>query len=34
MNYLSVEDLKYRWGDTVLFDGISFGISQGEKISP
>lgn len=33
MNYLSVEDIKYRWGDTVLFDGISFGISQGEKVA-
>lgn len=33
MNYLSVEGLNYRWGDTVLFDGVSFGISEGEKVA-
>ena len=33
MNYLSVEDVRYRWGDTILFDGVSFGISQGEKVA-
>ncbi|MEE1348100.1 MAG: ATP-binding cassette domain-containing protein, partial [Bacteroidales bacterium] len=33
MNYLSVEDLRFRWGDITLFDGISFGISEGQKVA-
>ncbi len=33
MNYLSVEDVKYRWGDVVLFNGVSFGISEGDKVA-
>ncbi len=33
MNYLSVEDLHFRWGDITLFDGISFGISEGQKVA-
>lgn len=33
MNYLSVEDVKYRWGDVTLFDGVSFGISEGQKVA-
>lgn len=33
MNYLSVEDVRYRWGDVVLFDGVSFGISEGQKVA-
>lgn len=31
MNYLSVENLTYHWGDICLFDDITFGISEGEK---
>ena len=33
MNYLSVEDVKYRWGDVTLFDGVNFGISEGQKVA-
>lgn len=31
MNYLSVENLSYHWGDVCLFDDISFGINEGQK---
>ncbi len=31
MNYLSVENLTYHWGDICLFDDITFGISEGQK---
>ncbi len=33
VNYLSVENLSYRWGDVLMFDNISFGISQGQKVA-
>ncbi|MEM7375664.1 MAG: ABC-F family ATP-binding cassette domain-containing protein [Bacteroidota bacterium] len=33
MNYLSAENLSRAYGDKVLFDGISFGIDQGQKIA-
>lgn len=31
MNYLSVENLSYHWGEACLFDDISFGINEGQK---
>ncbi len=31
MNYLSVENLTYHWGDICLFDNIGFGINEGQK---
>ena len=31
MNYLSVENLSHHWGDTCLFNNISFGLSEGQK---
>lgn len=31
MNYLSVENLSYHWGDIRLFDDICFGINEGQK---
>ena len=33
MNYLSVENLTYHWGDICLFDDITFGISEGQKVA-
>lgn len=33
MNYLSVESLSKNFGDRVLFEDISFGIDQGQKIA-
>ncbi len=33
MNYLSVENLTYHWGDICLFDNITFGISEGQKVA-
>jgi len=33
MNFLSVEDLSKSYGDKVLFEGISFGIEQGQKVA-
>ncbi len=33
MNYLSVETLSKAFGDKVLFQNISFGIDQGQKIA-
>jgi ATP-binding cassette subfamily F protein uup len=32
MNYLSVENISKSYGDLTLFEGISFGINQGQKI--
>ncbi|MDH5603482.1 MAG: ABC-F family ATP-binding cassette domain-containing protein [Cyclobacteriaceae bacterium] len=31
MNYLSVENISMSFGDRVLFEGVSFGVAQGEK---
>lgn len=31
MNYLSVENLTYHWGDIRLFDNLNFGINEGQK---
>ena len=33
MNYLSVENLSKSYGNKVLFDAISFGISKGQKMA-
>ena len=33
MNYLSVENLSKSYGDKVLFEKITFGISQGDKVA-
>lgn len=33
MNYLSAESVSKNFGDKVLFDDISFGIDQGEKVA-
>ncbi|HAA15566.1 MAG TPA: ABC transporter [Cytophagales bacterium] len=33
MNYLSVDGLSKAYGEKVLFESISFGISQGEKVA-
>lgn len=33
MNYLSVESLTKSYGERVLFDEISFGVAQGEKVA-
>ncbi|SMO81446.1 ATP-binding cassette, subfamily F, uup [Saccharicrinis carchari] len=32
MNYLSVENLTHHWGDIQLFDNLTFGVSEGQKI--
>ncbi|WP_075601672.1 ABC-F family ATP-binding cassette domain-containing protein [Saccharicrinis aurantiacus] len=32
MNYLSVEDLTQHWGEIKLFDNLTFGISEGQKV--
>ncbi|MGQ1784082.1 MULTISPECIES: ABC-F family ATP-binding cassette domain-containing protein [unclassified Saccharicrinis] len=32
MNYLSVENLTHHWGDIRLFDNLTFGVSEGQKI--
>ncbi|MCW3804820.1 ABC-F family ATP-binding cassette domain-containing protein [Plebeiibacterium marinum] len=32
MNYLSVENLTHHWGDIRLFDNLTFGVSEGEKV--
>ncbi|GAF02989.1 ABC-F family ATP-binding cassette domain-containing protein [Saccharicrinis fermentans] len=32
MNYLSVENLTHHWGDIQLFDDLTFGVSEGQKI--
>jgi ATP-binding cassette subfamily F protein uup len=31
MNYLSVENLTYHWGDIRLFNNLNFGINEGQK---
>ncbi len=33
INYLSVNGLKKSFGERVLFDGLTFGIAQGEKVA-
>ena len=33
MNYLSVENLSKSYGVNILFEGISFGINQGQKVA-
>jgi len=33
VNYLSVENLTQDWGDVRLFDDISFGLSEGQKVA-
>jgi ATP-binding cassette subfamily F protein uup len=33
MNYLSVENLSKSYGDKVLFEKITFGISYGDKVA-
>ncbi len=33
INYLSAENLTQHWGDVRLFDNISFGLSEGQKIA-
>jgi ATP-binding cassette subfamily F protein uup len=33
MNYLSVEDLGKNYGERVLFEGLTFGLSQGDKMA-
>ena len=33
MNYLSVENLKKSFGDRQILDGLTFGVSQGEKVA-
>ncbi len=33
INYLSVENVSHNWGDVVLFDDLTFGISEGQKVA-
>ena len=33
MNYLSVENLGKNYGERVLFEGLTFGLSQGDKMA-
>ncbi|WP_439184943.1 ABC-F family ATP-binding cassette domain-containing protein [Carboxylicivirga taeanensis] len=33
INYLSVENLTQHWGDIRLFDSISFGLNEGQKVA-
>lgn len=33
MNYLSVENVSKSYGDRVLFDGLNFGLSKGDKVA-
>ncbi len=33
VNYLSVENLTHYWGEIPLFENISFGLSEGQKIA-
>ncbi len=33
INYLSVENVSHNWGETVLFDDLTFGISEGQKVA-
>ena len=32
MNFLSVENISKAYGELTLFEGISFGINQGQKV--
>ncbi len=32
INYLSVEDLSKRYGDRMIFEGLTFGITKGQKV--
>jgi ATP-binding cassette subfamily F protein uup len=32
-NYLSVENLSHSWGETLLFDNLNFGLSEGQKVA-
>ena len=33
MNYLSVENLAKNYGERILFEGLTFGLSQGDKMA-
>ncbi|MBN2743897.1 MAG: ABC-F family ATP-binding cassette domain-containing protein [Marinilabiliaceae bacterium] len=33
INYLSVENVTYHYGDLALFDNINFGVSEGQKVA-
>lgn len=33
INYLSVENLTHNWGEKVLFDNLTFGIAEGQKVA-
>ena len=33
MNYLSVENLGKNYGERILFEGLTFGLSQGDKMA-
>lgn len=33
INYLSVENVTYHYGDVALFDNISFGVAEGQKVA-
>lgn len=33
MNYLSVENLSKNYGERILFEGLTFGLSQGDKMA-
>ena len=33
MNLLSVENLAKNFGERILFEGLSFGLSQGDKVA-
>ena len=33
MNYLSVENLKRSYGDRILFEGLTFGLSKGDRMA-
>ena len=33
ISYLQVENLTKYWGESPLFDGISFSVSEGQKVA-
>ena len=33
MNYLSVKNLAKNYGERILFEGLTFGLSQGDKMA-
>ena len=33
MNYLSIENISKGYGDKLLFENLSFGIDQGQKVA-